>query len=148
MEEIRWLERSTSSHGAAENDLWRWKSRADSTGLLGERTDGWPSYTFASHSLEGPGPLPESWLNGGALPSDITQTPTDRRKLQYTGGTGDTFVPRLHFLSGRVERRLREGWTLRVTSYGRLADFRQSNDNITEPDALGLTDIRTLGSTA
>lgn len=29
-----------------------------------------------------------------------------------------------------------------------LADFRQSNDNITEPDALGLTDIRTLGSTA
>ena len=41
-----------------------------------------------------------------------------------------------------------DSWTLQASSYGRLADFRQSNDNITEPDALGLTDIRTLGSAA
>jgi len=117
-------------------------------GGRGERTDGWLSYSFASHSLEGPGPLPESWLDGGALPPNITGPPADRRKLQYTGGSGDSFVPRLHFLSGRVERRLQEDWTLQVSSFGRLADFRQSNDNITEPDALGLTDIRTVGSAA
>ena len=117
-------------------------------GARGERTDGWLSYSFASHRLEGPGPLPESWLDGGQLPPDITDPPDDRRELQYTGGSGDRFVPRLHFLSGRVERRLGDGWTLQASAYGRLADFRQSNDNITEPNALGLTDIRTLGSTA
>ncbi len=118
------------------------------TGWRGERTDAWLSYTFASHSLEGPGPLPESWLEGGPLPPDITNPPGDRRRLQYTGGSGDVFVPGLHFLSGRVERRIGDGWTLQASSFGRLADFRQSNDNITEPDALGLTDIRTLGSAA
>ena len=115
-------------------------------GWRGERTDAWLSYTFASHSLEGPGPLPDSWLDGGALPADITDPPADRRRLQYTGGSGDVFAPRLHFLSGRVERRLADGWTLQASSFGRLADFRQRNDNITEPDALGLTDIRSLGS--
>ena len=117
-------------------------------GRRGERTDGWLSYSFASHSLEGSGPLPESWMDGGALPPDITGPPADRRKLRYTGGSGDTFVPRLHFLSGRVERRLQEDWTLQASSFARLADFRQSNDNISEPDALGLTDIRTVGSAA
>ena len=117
-------------------------------GRHGETTDGWLSYSFASHRLEGPGPLPESWLDGGPLPPDIIDAPDDRRELQYTGGSGDRFVPRLHFLSGRVERRLGDGWTLQASAYGRLADFRQSNDNITEPNALGLTDIRTLGSAA
>ena len=117
-------------------------------GGRGERTDGWLSYSFASHSLEGPGPLPESWLNGGPLPPDITNPPGDRRRLQYTGGSGDSFVPHLHFLNGRIERRIGDGWTLQASSFGRLADFRQSNDNITEPNALGLTDIRTLGSAA
>ena len=132
---------------------WRQLSSTEELSLFakvggrGERTDGWLSYSFASHRLEGPGPLPESWLDGGQLPPDITDPPDDRRRLQYTGGSGDRFVPRLHFLSGRVERRLGDGWTLQASAYGRLADFRQSNDNITEPNALGLTDIRTLGST-
>ena len=117
-------------------------------GGRGERTDGWLSYSFAYNRLEGPGPLPESWLDGGPLPPDIIDPPDDRRKLQYTGGSGDRFVPRLHFLNGRVERRLSDGWTLQAGAHGRLADFRQSNDNITEPNALGLTDIRTLGATA
>ena len=117
-------------------------------GARGERTDAWLSYSFASHSLEGPGPLPESWLDGGALPADITDPPADRRRLQYTGGSGDVFVPRLHFLNGRVERQVGDGWTLQVSSFGRLVEFRRSNDNVTEPDALGLTDIRSLGSAA
>ena len=136
------------------SDGWRQLSSTVERSLFakiggrGDRTDGWLSYSFASHRLEGAGPLPESWLNGGPLPPDVTDPPDDRRELQYTGGSGDRFVPRLHFLSGRVERRLNDGWTLQASAYGRLADFRQSNDNITEPDALGLTDIRTLGSTA
>ena len=133
---------------------WRQLSSTEELSLFakiggrGERTDGWLSYSFASHRLEGPGPLPESWLDGGQLPPDITDPPDDRRELQYTGGSGDRFVPRLHFLSGRVERRLGDSWTLQGSAYGRLADFHQSNDNITEPNALGLTGIRTLGSTA
>ena len=133
---------------------WRQRSRTDErsffakVGRRGERTDAWLSYTFVSDSLEGPGPLPESWLDGGSLPADITDPSADRRRLQYTGASGDSFVPRLHFLSGRVERRLGDGWTLQASSFGRLADFRQSNDNITEPDALGLTGIHSLGSAA
>ena len=133
---------------------WRQLSRTVERSLFakiggrGENTDGWLSYSFASHSLQGPGPLPESWLVGGPLPTDIVDPPDDPRELQYTGDTGDTFVPRLHFLSGRVERRIADGWSLQASSYGRLADFRQSNDNITEPNARGLTDIRTLGSAA
>ena len=133
---------------------WRQLSSTEELSLFtkvggrGETTDGWLSYSFASHRLEGPGPLPESWLDGGPLPPDITDLPDDRRKLQYTGGRGDRFVPRLHFLSGRVERLLGDGWAVQASAYGRLTDFRQSNDNITEPDALGLTDIRTLGSAA
>jgi len=137
-----------------QSDGWRQLSNSVERSLFakiggrGERTDGWLSYSFASHRLAGPGPLPESWLDGGALPPDITDPPDDRRELQYTGGSGDRFVPRLHFLSGRVERRLGESWTLQANAYGRLVDFRQSNDNVTEPNALGLTNIRTLGSTA
>ena len=117
-------------------------------GGRGERTDGWLSYSFASHRLEGPGPLPESWLDGGPLPPDITDPPDDPRELQYTGGSGDIFIPKLHFLTGRVERLVGDNWILQASAHGRLADFSQSNDNITEPDALGLTDIRTLGTTA
>ena len=136
------------------SDGWRQLSRTEERNVFakvggsGERTDGWLSYSFSSHSLQGPGPLPESWLDGGPLPPDITDPPDDPRELQYTGGSGDSFVPRLHFLSGRVERRIDDGWTLQAGAYGRLADFRQSNDNITEPNALGLTDIRTWGSSA
>ena len=136
------------------SDGWRHLSSTEARSLFAkagwraERTDAWLSYTLASHSLGGAGPLPDSWLDGRALPADITDPPADRRRLQYTGGSGDVFTPRLHFLSGRVERRLADGWTLQASSFGRLADFSQRNDNITEPDALGLTDIRSLGSAA
>ena len=57
---------------------WRQLSSTEELSLFtkiggrGERTDGWLSYSFASHRLEGPGPLPESWLDGGQLPPDIT----------------------------------------------------------------------------
>ncbi len=136
------------SHGWRRLSRTKERSLFAKIGARGERTDGWLSYSFASHTLAGPGPLPESWLDGGPLPPDITNPPGDARRLQYTGGSGDTFVPRLHFLNGQVERRISDAWTLQASSYGRLADFRQSNDNITEPDALGLTDIRTLGSSA
>jgi outer membrane receptor protein involved in Fe transport len=135
-----------------EADGWRDLSGTEErsifakAGWRGDRTDAWLSYTRASHTLSGPGPLPESWLNGGALPADIINPPDDPRVLQYTGGSGDIFIPSLHFLNGRVERQLGDRWTLQGSAYGRRVDFSQSNDNITEPDALGLTDIRTSGS--
>ncbi len=117
-------------------------------GRRGDRSDAWLSYTLASHTLGGPGPIPESWLNGGALPADISNPPDDHRRLQYTGGSGDTFIPQLHFFNGQIERQLGDRWTLQTSSYARFVDFSQSNDNITEPNALGLTDIGTLGSAA
>lgn len=117
-------------------------------GWLGERTDAWLSYTSESDSLEGPGPLPESWIRGGELPDDIVVPPSDRRRLQYTGGSGDAFRSRMHFLNSSVSRAVSDTWTLQATSFLRRVDFRQSNDNITEPDAQGITDIRSYGSTA
>ena len=117
-------------------------------GWSGERTDAWLSYTFESDSLEGPGPLPESWIQGGALPADIVAPPQDRRRLQYTGGTGDAFTARMHFLNGRLERVLSEEWSAQLISFARFVDFRQSNDNVTEPDALGITEIASVGTTA
>ena len=116
-------------------------------GWRGERTDAWVSYTFEADSLEGPGPLPESWIEGGPLPADVTSPPEDRRRLQYTGGVGDAFRPRMHFVNGRVERTVSERWSLHANAFGRFVDFRQANDNISEPDALGLTDIASYGST-
>jgi len=130
---------------------WRWLESSRELSLFGklgwrgERTDAWVSYTFEVDSLEGPGPVPESWLEGGALPPDIGSPPTDRRRLQYTGGRGDAFRPRLHFLSARVERELGERWRMQTNAFGRFADFRQANDNISEPDALGITDIASVG---
>ncbi|HSH75399.1 MAG TPA: TonB-dependent receptor, partial [Longimicrobiales bacterium] len=70
-----------------------------------------------------------------------------RRRLHYTGGRGDAFRPRLHFLNGTLERELSDRWTIQADAFGRFADFRQSNDNLSEPDALGLTDIGSVGST-
>ena len=137
-----------------ESDGWRQLESAQELSLFGklgwsgDRTDAWISYTFEADSLEGPGPLPESWIEGGALPSDVTSPPDDRRRLQYTGGVGDAFRARLHFVNGRVERTLSDRWSLHANAFGRLADFRQANDNISEPDALGLTDIASYGSTA
>jgi outer membrane receptor protein involved in Fe transport len=130
---------------------WRWLESSEEISLFaklgwrGERTDAWLSYTFEADSLEGPGPVPESWLEGGALPTDISSPPADRRRLQYTGGRGDAFRPRLHFLSARVSHQFGDRWSLLANAFGRFADFRQANDNISEPDALGLTDIASLG---
>ncbi|HUF76180.1 MAG TPA: TonB-dependent receptor [Longimicrobiales bacterium] len=135
------------------SDGWRHLESAEELSLFGklgwrgERTDAWISYTFEVDSLEGPGPLPESWIEGGPLPPDVTSPPDDRRRLQYTGGVGDAFRPRLHFVNGRVERSLSERSSLHVSSFGRFVGFRQANDNISEPDALGLTDIASYGST-
>jgi iron complex outermembrane receptor protein len=136
-----------------QSDGWRPLERAEELSIFGklgwrgERTNAWVSYTFEADSLEGPGPLPESWLEGGPLPADVTSPPEDRRRLQYTGGVGDAFRPRLHFLNGRVERALGERWSMHANAFGRFADYRQANDNISEPDALGLTDIHSYGST-
>ena len=134
------------------SDGWRQLERAEELSLFakagwrGERTDAWLSYTFEADSLEGPGPLPESWLQGAPLPADIEAPPDDRRQLQYTGGKGDAFTPRLHFVSGEIGRQLSDAWTLQLKAFGRFADFRQTNDNLTEPDALGVTGIGSLGS--
>ena len=124
------------------------QDRPTAVSVTGERTDAWLSYTFESDSLEGPGPLPESWIQGGALPADIVAPPADRRRLQYTGGTGDAFTARLHFLNGRLERVLSERWSAQLISFARFVDFRQSNDNVTEPNALGITQIASAGATA
>jgi iron complex outermembrane receptor protein len=134
-------------------DGWRLLERSEELSLFGkvgwrgERTDAWLSYTFEADSLEGPGPLPESWLQGAPLPPDVTDPPSDRRRLQYTGGKGDAFTPRLHFVSGKIDRALSDAWTLQANAFGRFADFRQTNDNLSEPDALGVTDINSIGST-
>ena len=136
------------------SDGWRPAEHSDEleifgkVGWTGQRTDAWLSYTFQSDSLEGPGPLPESWIEGQALPADIVSVPDDRRRLRYTGGSGDAFTARMHFLNARLERDLSEEWSLQLTSFTRFVDFRQANDNITEADALGLTDIASTGSTA
>jgi iron complex outermembrane receptor protein len=118
------------------------------TGWRGPSTDVWLSYTFDSDSIEGPGPLPESWIEGGDLPQDISTPPVDPRRLQYTGGSGDALTSRMHFLNASVSRELADEWSGQLTSFTRRVDFRQGNDNITEPDALGLTDITSLGTTA
>ncbi len=137
-----------------QTDGWRELGHSDELSMFGklgwrgERTDAWISYSLESDSLEGPGPLPESWLVGGALPDDIVSPPSDRRRLRYTGGSGDAFTARMHFLNGRLEREISDGWSAQLISFARLVDFRQTNDNITEPDALGLTQIRSIGTTA
>jgi outer membrane receptor protein involved in Fe transport len=137
----------------ARSDGWRQLSRTEElsifskVGWRGDRTDAWLSYTFEADSLEGPGPLPESWLEGAPLPADIVSPPGDRRELQYTGGRGDAFTPRLHFLNAKVGRELGEAWTFQANAFTRFADFRQTNDNLSEPDALGITDIGSVGST-
>jgi len=116
-------------------------------GWRGERTDAWVSYTFEADSLEGPGPLPESWLEGGPLPPDLLYPTSDPRRLQYTGGKGDAFVPRLHFLNAQADHSMSDSWSVQLDGFGRFADCRQTNDNLSEPDALGITAIGSFGST-
>jgi iron complex outermembrane receptor protein len=137
----------------AQSEGWRLLQSSEElsifakAGWRGERTDAWISYTFEADSLEGPGPLPESWLEGGPLPPDLIYPTSDPRRLQYTGGKGDAFVPRLHFLNAQADHRLSDAWSVQMDGFGRFADFRQTNDNLSEPDALGVTDIGSFGST-
>lgn len=132
---------------------WRQLGHSDELSLFGKvgwrggQTDAWISYTLEADSLEGPGPLPESWIEGHGLPTDIVSPPSDPRRLQYTGGNGDAFKARMHFVNSRLERDLTSNLSLQLTSFARFVDFRQSNDNLTEPDALGITDIASYGAT-
>ena len=134
-----------------QTDGWRMKNHARQlqafikVGRRGIRSDAWISYTLSSDSIEGPQALPESWLEGGALPPDIMSPPTDRRELQYTGGNGDYFRPRLHFFNASLEQTLNSALELTLSGFVRLVDFSQFNDNVTEADAMGLTGIASGG---
>jgi len=134
-----------------KTDGWRMKNHAQQlqafikVGRRRERSDAWISYTLSSDSIEGPQALPESWLEGGALPLDIVSPPTDRRELQYTGGNGDYFRPRLHFFNAHLEQRLAPDLQLNLSGFARFADFNQFNDNVTEADAMGITGIASRG---
>lgn len=133
------------------SDGWRALNHAEQiqafakVGWRGEDTDAWISYTFADDSIEAPGSLPRSWL-AGELPADV-DPPDDVRTLQFTGGRGDFFAPVLHFVNARVDRRLGGAWSVQANAFGRFASFDQFNDNVTEPDALGITDIGSFGGT-
>ena len=74
------------------------------------------------HVAAGPQALPESWLEGGALPPDISSPPTDRRELQYTGGKGDYFRPRLHFFNAHLERTLNSALEISLSGFARFSD--------------------------
>lgn len=107
-------------------------------------TDLWLSYTFADNRLEGPGSLPQSWLEGD-LPPELVGT-RDPRRLQFTGFEGDWFAPRLHFATLGATHRLAPRTSLQLTAFTRSNRFTQINDNITEPNARGETDILSVGS--
>lgn len=139
--------------GYLRSDGWRQKNAAEQVQLFtkvgwrGEKTDLWVSYTFADDSIEGPQALPRSWLRGAPLPAEITDPPADRRRLQFTGGNGDYFAPRMHFLNSSLHRQLDERWGVQANAFGRFVDFEQFNDGLTEPNVLGLTDIASGGAT-
>lgn len=134
-----------------QSDGWRIKNHAQQlqafikVGRRREQSDAWISYTLSSDSIEGPQALPESWLEGGALPVDIVSPPTDRRELQYTGGNGDYFRPRLHFFNAHLERHLAPNLKLNLSGFARFTDFNQFNDNVTEADVMGITGIASKG---
>jgi outer membrane receptor protein involved in Fe transport len=95
--------------------------------------------------VEGPGSLPSSWLEG-ELPASLGNV-EDPRRLQFTGFEGDYFVPQIHFLVLNGQRTLGEGTRLQANTFFRSNEFTQFNDNITEPNARGETDIASLGGT-
>lgn len=113
-------------------------------GHRSERTDVWLSYTFADNFVQGPGSLPSSWLRG-ELPPELSAT-RDPRRLQYTGFDGDSFDPRLHFPVLGVTRRIGETTSLQLTAFARSNRVVQSNDNITEANVRGDTDMLSLGA--
>ena len=135
-----------------ESDGWRDKSASQigrlfvKAGYTGDRTDGWLSYTFADNRVEGPGSLPQSWLRG-QLPAELEGV-EDPRRLQFTGFQGDWFAPRLHFVVGQASRAVGTSGSLQVSGYLRSNRFTQYNDNITEANVRGETDILSTGATA
>lgn len=114
-------------------------------GWRGARSDAWLSYTFADDHVEGPGSLPRSWLRG-ALPPELGAV-EDPRRLQFTGFQGDFFEPTLHFVVLGAARDLGRGGNLQLNGFVRSNRFTQFNDNITEPNARGDTDILSRGAT-
>ena len=129
---------------------WRDLSRSELSqlyaklGVDGRRGGAWLSYTFADDYLEGPGSLPSSWLRG-ELPPELAGT-RDPRRLQFTGFEGDRFTPRLHFATLNAERRLGEHGALQLNAFVRANRFTQFNDNITEPNVRGETDLASHGA--
>lgn len=115
-------------------------------GWRGSRTEGWLSYTFVDDHIEAPGSLPRSWLRGN-LPPELSGTP-DPRRLQFTGFQGDWFAPRLHFVVGNLRRELTAAATLEINGFVRSNRVTQFNDNITEPNVRGETEIGTGGVAA
>ena len=115
-------------------------------GYRGGRNDLWLSYTFADNHVEGPGSLPRSWLEG-RLPPELAGT-RDPRRLQFTGFQGDWFSPRLHFAVASAQRTLGPRTSLQLNAFARSNRFSQFNDNITEPNARGETDVLSGGGTA
>lgn len=132
-------------------DGWRDLSESRVRQLFGkaghhfERTDVWASYTFADDHIEGPGSLPKSWLRGD-LPPELAGSDHPRR-LQYTGGKGDIFEPRMHFGVVNVTHRLNPDVTLTMNGFVRSNTITQLNDNITEANVRGETDILSEGGT-
>lgn len=115
-------------------------------GWRGDRTRGWVSYTFADDHLEAPGSLPLSWL-AGRLPPELAGAP-DPRRLQFTGFEGDWFEPRLHFVVANASRDITEVMALEVNAFFRSNRVTQFNDNITEANVRGETDIASGGIVA
>ena len=134
----------------SESEGWREKSASRigrlfmKAGYTGARTDGWLSYTFVDNRVEGPGSLPRSWLRG-QLPAELEGV-EDPRRLQFTGFQGDWFQPRLHFVSGEAARDVGNSGSLQVSGFLRSNRFTQYNDNITEANVRGETDILSTGA--
>jgi len=132
-------------------DGWRDLSESRVRQLFGkvgrhsERTDLWVSYTFADNDIEGPGSLPSSWLSGD-LPAGLAGR-EDPRRLQYTGGKGDVYEPKMHFGTVNLSHRLSPDVALSVNGFVRGNDVTQLNDNITEANTRGETDMLSTGGT-
>lgn len=132
-----------------QSDGWRDLSATDLRQLfvkVGRRTEGsdiWLSYTGARNRIEGPGSLPRSWLRG-ELPPELSET-KDPRRLQFTGFEGDIYRPRMHFAVLNAEREIGESRALHVNGFFRSNNITQFNDNISEPNVRGETEIRSFG---
>lgn len=134
-----------------DSDGWRDLSRTEvrkvftKVGHRGERSDVWLSYTMADNYVEGPGSLPRSWLAGN-LPEELSGT-EDPRRLQFTGLEGDRFEPELHFLVLNGSRSIGDLTEVQTTLHLRSNAFTQYNDNVTEANVEGESDLLSFGAT-